>query len=64
MQNALDERLNGLATESWDIYYGFNQITRLLKPMPLSSLRRYPTGTVVHNAVPGSCVVEAPTDVT
>jgi hypothetical protein len=52
------ERLGGYASEVRQFYYRFNELTRLARPIPLSSLRRYGTGTAVRNDVPGACVVE------
>ncbi len=47
-----EERLFSRTTTEWKFYYGFRNLTRLPKPVPLSSLRRYGSGLTVRNDVP------------
>jgi hypothetical protein len=53
-----DARLEGEATESYDIYYGFNNLKKLPEPIALSSLSYSTTGNAVPNSVPGCCFVK------
>jgi hypothetical protein len=52
------ERLAGRENELWKFYYRFNDLSRLPKPVPLSSLRRYPSGITLRNDALGTCLVE------
>lgn len=60
-----DKRLllpDGEVREDHRTYYGFEELEKLPKPIPLSSLRRYASGKVVRNDVPGCCFVRFMTD--
>jgi hypothetical protein len=46
----------------YNLYYGFKELEKLSNPIPLSSLRRYNSGKVVRNDVPGCCFVKLVTD--
>jgi hypothetical protein len=55
-------RPEGEVREPYRIYYGFEKLEKLPKPIPLSSLRRYASGEAVRNDVPGCCFVRFMTD--
>jgi PLD-like domain len=48
--------------EDYNLYYAFKELEKLPKPIPLSSLRRYNSGKVVRNDVPGCCFVKLVTN--
>jgi hypothetical protein len=56
--NRPQERLAGFENELWKFYYSFKDLSRLSEPIPLSSLRRYPSGKTLRNDAPGTCLVE------
>jgi hypothetical protein len=60
-ENPAEDRLTGSAetSELWyaKYYYGFCDLERTEPPIPLASLRRYPSGKALRNDAPGACLV-------